>query len=95
MGTTVDKESKPAEDEDELLKINHPRFSNYSMEKTKNGQDVIKIKQPITNEKEFIQWGNKLKNAPLNSEVNLFPRKYEFKKEGYCGSSGFVDVPFP
>ena len=37
MGTTVTKESKPVEDEDEVLRINHPRFSNYSMEKTKNG----------------------------------------------------------
>lgn len=54
MGPAVVKEAKPTDDEEEGIKINHPRFSNHTIEKTKTGEEIIKIKQPIANEKEFI-----------------------------------------
>lgn len=74
--------------------MNHPRFRNIKFTRNKDDEDCLEVKIPVANVKEYSQWSEHLKDAPTESENFLLPQKHDFQKEGFCGSSGFVNVRF-
>ena len=51
MGPALSKQTEKKEDEENVPKINHPKFANPTFEKINNDEEVIKIKIQIANEK--------------------------------------------
>lgn len=75
-----------------MTKINHPRFQNIKVIKNNDDEEKIEVKVAVANEKEYNQWVAALKELPNDAENFLLPESYEFEKEGFCGSTGFVTV---
>lgn len=64
------------------------------MIKNNDDEEKIEVKVAVANEKEYNQWVAALKELPNDAENFLLPESYEFEKEGFCGSTGFVTIIF-
>lgn len=94
------RESKPKQQENVRLDkdeqeqvINHPMFKNRKIIEGNNSHDqhLNEIRVAVPSEKEYLAWKDQLTKLGVHDSL-LLPQNYEFKKEGFCGSSGSVFV---
>lgn len=52
------------------------------------------IKVALPSEKEYNVWKEDLGKLG-EQEVLLLPKRHSFHREGFCGSTGYVEVLFP
>ena len=90
MGLTESKKL-PAEEESEIAHIHHERFANRVILKSDKEEDVIMIKVALPSEKEYNAWKEELLKLG-EQDTLLLPKRHSFQREGFCGSTGYVEV---
>ena len=73
------------------MHIHHERFANRVIIKSDKEDDEIMIKVALPSEKEYNVWKDELGKLG-EQEALLLPKRHSFHREGFCGSTGYVEV---
>lgn len=75
-------------------KINHEKFATRRIFAAEDGSETIQIAVSVPSEKDYRSWREQADRLGQEESL-LLPTASSFRKEGYCGSAGTVQVPAP
>lgn len=92
-GETSKPESKRVEEE----RIEHPHFLHAEIvDVDQKGDQLIKMRVPVHGEKTIKDWETGLNEIrAFDRESLLLPAYHSFESQGFCGTSGMLNVHTP